>query len=689
MIITPTFSSRTFVPALFTATVFLSASLLFFVQPLFARIVLPQIGGAPAVWTTAMLFFQSVLIGGYVYAHLLTRHVPVWAQIAIHLGLWGLALTCLPLAIHAGWRYDADASPALQTLSLFAAGVGLPFFVLSANAPLIQSWYARSDGPSSDDPYFLYGASNVGSLLALLAFPLLAEPLFGAARISLGWSAGFLVLGGALLLSGLAARRSPLGSTAAVSAPVAALPTKRRIGFWLLLAFVPSSLMLAVTSKTATDMGSIPLFWVIPLALYLLTFVLTFTNRPVIGPQMRFAGFILGLMSLAMIFAGLVPLSSFKLPIIGLMTIAFFAVSLFAHGLLYDSRPTGAHLTLFYVIMSVGGALGGLFNSILAPVLFSGPYEGAVTVALAALLLRSVIRSEGSASSRPRVIGTSLVIGFALSTPILTFRSPSGEELFRDRSFFGSHLVRDVAGIRIYQNGTTVHGAQRVDEVGHPRPTPMTYYNQNGPLAQVLTSERGMQAQRVGIVGLGVGSLACYRQPGQDWHFYEIDSMVDAVARDPALFSFMSSCAGDAPTHLGDARLVLAQQQDIRFDILIIDAYSSDAVPVHLTTTEAMQLYLDRLTPEGLLVYHISNRHFEIHRPLARSAASLGLVAQRQVYSGTSVEDLSDIPSEVVLIARNKAALGDLGADTRWSPLPSDGGCPWTDDYANVLSILR
>jgi hypothetical protein len=454
------------------------------------------------------------------------------------------------------------------------------------------------------------------------------------------------------------------------------------------MAFVPSSLMLAVTTKTATDLGSIPLFWVVPLALYLLTFVLTFTNRPVIGPQMRLAGFIIGLTFLAMIFAGLLPLSSFRLPVVGLMTLAFFAVSLFAHGLLYDGRPAGAHLTLFYIVMSVGGALGGLFNSILAPVLFSGPYEGAVTVAVAALLLWRVMRSEGAASSRPRVIGASLVTAFAFSTPLLALRPSSGEELFRDRSFFGSHLVRDVAGIRLYQNGTTVHGAQHLDELGASRPSPMTYYGPNGPMAQVLTSERGTQAKHVGIVGLGVGSLACYRQPGQDWHFYEIDGMVDDVARDPALFSFMSACAGDAPTHLGDARLVLAQQQDIRFDVLIIDAYSSDAVPVHLTTTEAMQLYLDRLTPGGLLVYHITNRHFDIRLPLARSAASLGLVALRQVYSGTAGQGLDDARSEVVLIARDKAALGELGADTRWSPLLSDGGRPWTDDYANVLSIL-
>lgn len=673
----------TVVPALFTATIFLSASLLFFVQPLFAKIVLPQIGGAPAVWTTAMLFFQSVLIGGYLYAHLLTRWLPVRAQLGVHLAFWALALTALPLALDAGWRYDPESSPALQTLGLLAAGVGLPFFVLSANAPLIQSWYARSGGPSSEDPYFLYGASNLGSLLALLAFPLAAEPLFGARQISLGWSAGFLALGGFLLLAGLAAR-TDLGAAAPrhVAGPA---PTVRQVGSWLLLAFVPSSLMLAVTTRTTTDMGAIPLIWVIPLALYLLTFVLVFTNRPVLGPRARLAGFLVGMGLLVAVFAGHFG-GHVRLPIIGLMMVAFFAVALFAHGLLYESRPSGAHLTLFYVVMSVGGALGGLFNSILAPALFDGFHEGAVTVALAALLPWLALGK----GPRPALhsVGAGLVLAAGLYAPVMTITGSGEAALLRDRSFFGSHFVHDAGDLRRYLNGTTLHGAQLVSDLGSPRPRPLTYYHENGPIAQVLASARGARAQRVGIVGQGVGSLACYRRPGQEWHFYEIDPLVDAVSRNPALFTFMSACAGDTPTHLGDARLVLAGQ-DLRFDVLVIDAYSSDAVPMHLTTTEAMRLYMDRLAPDGLLVYHISNRYYDIERPLARSAEALGLQAWMQFYNGHTTEDPTDSSAEVVLVARDEAALGELAADPRWSALPSDGGPPWTDDYANLLSILH
>lgn len=676
------------VPALFTATIFLSASLLFFVQPLFAKIVLPQIGGAAAVWTTAMLFFQSMLIGGYLYAHLSTHWLPLRAQVALHGLLWAAALAFLPLGVDAAWRYDPAVPPALQTLSLFAAGVGLPFFVLSANAPLIQHWYGRSGGPSSDDPYFLYGASNLGSLLALLAFPLAAEPLFGAAGISLGWSAGFVALGAFLLASGLSARSG--GPVQAVQVREAASLSLGRIGLWLGLAFVPSSLMLAVTTKAATDMGSIPLFWVVPLALYLLTFVLTFTNRPVLGPRARLAGFVVGLPFLAALFAGAIG-GHLSFPLVSLMMLAFFAVSLFGHGLLYDRRPPGAQLTLFYVLLSVGGALGGFFNSILAPVLFNDHYEGAATVAVAALLVWVILRREAVTRSLVRATLSGLLLGLALGLPFWTAWGASrGTDLFRDRSFFGSHEVRDGGELRRYTNGTTLHGAQRLSDLDAPRPTPLTYYHQSGPIAQVLTSSRGAQARRVGVVGLGTGSLACYRRPGQEWHFYEIDAMVDVVARDPNLFTFMSSCAGDAPTHLGDARLVLAEQSDLRFDVLILDAYSSDAVPVHLTTTEAMELYLDRLAPDGLLVYHISNRYYDLHLPLARSAAALGVVAQRQFHSpGEAAADEGATPSHVVLVAKTAAALGELAEDPRWSPLPSDGGRPWTDDYANPFSILR
>ncbi|SPH18042.1 hypothetical protein DEA8626_01572 [Defluviimonas aquaemixtae] len=716
-------------PVVFTGTIFLSASLLFFVQPLFAKIVLPQIGGAPAVWTTAMLFFQTVLIGGYLYAHVVARHLPVRAQLALHLLLWGGALAFLPLAIPEGWQYDAARPAVWQTLMLFGLGVGVPFAVLSANAPLLQSWYARSDGPSAEDPYFLYGASNLGSLVALLAFPLVAEPLFGAAEIGRGWAAGFALLGVFLLSSGLLAARGRDFVTHAEPAAPEARPGPAAIGRWVLLAFVPSSMMLAVTTKISTDIGAIPLVWVIPLALYLLSFVLTFTRRSLLPPGVLRIAYLGALGWLGAVFTGLAG-AHLELWGVGALIVSFFIVALFAHQKLYAARPSGAHLTLFYLVMSVGGALGGLFNSVLAPIIFNSLAEGGVTTLLAATLVlsaqmrltRALIRKGligGALAALPLILAARAVqiddwltlklimfamaafAAIALRTTLPaaalaaglvmvsgTYVIPDGDS-FRDRSFFGTHRVTDEDGMRHYANGTTIHGAERLTDYGAPRPEPLFYYHPNGPMAQVLTSEPGQMAGRVGIVGLGVGALSCYRQDGQEWHFYEIDRVVDEIARNSELFTFMSNCASDAPTHLGDARMVLAGQEGLRFDILIIDAYGSDAVPMHLTTHEAMQLYLDRLSPDGLLVYHISNRYYAIQRPLSRSAEALGLQARIQTYQGNTEIDPGDTASRVVLISRSEAALGPLARDGRWQPLPSDGGRIWTDDFANLLTILE
>lgn len=716
---------RWLAPLLFSTTIFLSASLLFFVQPLFTKIVLPHVGGAPAVWTTAMLFFQTVLIGGYLYAHLMSRHLAVRAQIAVHLVLWAIALGFLPLAVAEGWRYDPQQSTAWQTLLLFAAGVGLPFAVLSANAPLIQSWYARSGGYSADDPYFLYGASNLGSLLALLAFPLVAEPFFGAGQIGRGWSVGFWALGAFLLASGLMAGARMVRPARA--APAKAAPGLRTRLDWALLAFVPSSLMLAVTTRISIDIGSVPLIWVIPLALFLLTFVLAFRTRPIASLATLRLGCVIGLGGLALVFSDLLG-SHVTVWSAVLMVAAFFLTALYAHALLYAERPAAQHLTTFYVTMSVGGALGGFFNSIIAPNLFNDLYEGALTVALAALLLigRGAARlppvAMGAVAALGAVIAAKAVligafgtIGFGLlalalllamattirhvaqahALAILGFLVAGqvfvgdGAELLKDRSFFGTHKIVEEDGLRIYGNGTTTHGAQRLVDLAADRPEPQLYYHRNGPMAQVLTSAKADAAQGVGIVGLGIGALACYAQPHQSWHFYEIDALVAEIAHDPAHFTFMRNCAPEARTHLGDARMVLAEQDGLDFDILVIDAYSSDSVPIHLTTAEAFRIYLRHLSRDGVLLFHISNRYYDISLPLGRLAEAMGLAARIQAYAGNSAEDPGDVASTVVVLARSEAALGDLAADPRWAPLASDGGQVWTDDFANVLEALR
>lgn len=715
---------------LFTATIFLSASLLFFVQPLFTKIALPAIGGAPAVWTTAMLFFQTVLIGGYLYAHLLSRHLGVRAQMAVHLALWAAALAFLPLALPEGWRYDPGASVPVQTLGLYALGVGLPFAFLSANAPLIQSWYGKSGGPSAADPYFLYGASNLGSLIALLGFPLLAEPFLGAHTIGLGWAAGFVGLGLALAACALQAR-GPVAAAAPEAAPRggAGLGAARML-WWAFLAFVPSSLMLGATTKISTDIGSFPLIWVLPLALYLLTFVLAFTNRPLLPLALLRPGFALALAVLAVLSSGLwSPHLNWTMS--GVLILAVFVATLMAHRVLYEARPEAGQLTVYYVVMSLGGACGGLFNSILAPLAFDQFLELRITVVLAAMVLlaRGVpgVRglalglAVGGAALAAPALGIALQAGWpqwaaaavalavlaaglvgllrrqavgavvvAVSVAVLgASLMAAAPALLRDRSFFGLHTVRDRDGLRLYSNGTTVHGAERVADLAAARPEPVAYYSAGGPMGQILASGRIAADATVGVVGLGVGSLACYARPGQQWHFYEIDPKVDEIARNPALFTFMSACAGNAPTHLGDARIVLEGQPDLRFDVLVLDAYSSDAVPVHLTTNEAMALYRSRLAPGGLLVFHISNRYYRIDVPLARSARELGMVALIQDHRDVVDEGPGVQPSTVVVMAERAEDLAPFAADPRWQALADDGGAVWTDDHANLLSILR
>ncbi|MEQ9258887.1 MAG: fused MFS/spermidine synthase [Roseovarius sp.] len=719
-------------PVIFTATIFLSASLLFFVQPLFAKIVLPHVGGSPAVWTAAMLFFQTALIGGYLYAHLLTRYLPLRAQVGVHLALWAVALLTLPPALPEGWQLDTGGWVVWQTLGLFAAGVGLPFFALAANAPLLQFWYSRSGGPMAHDPYFLYRASNLGSLIALLGFPLMAEPLFGAQAIGLGWAAGFVCLGAGLAASGLATRGAAAMTMPRQDRRENAAPRWRDVAGWGFMAFIPSSLMLAVTLKISIDMGAFPLVWAVPLALYLLSFVAAFASRDLLPPSLLTAGGLIALGILLFYTAGLHG-NYLTWPDVALLLIAFFLIAVFAHRRLYRARPAGRHLTGFYLAMSVGGALGGLFNSVLAPALFDRVLELGITLGLAGMLfipltgemrrtlyegIRGILVG-GMVSVPAYLTGQSLsggdwgavlvilLVGWSISMAFLR-RSAAGAytatimlaltavlhmpdgALLRERSFFGLHMVSEAKGMRLYGNGTTVHGAQRLaDDTGPGRPEPLYYYHPNGPLAEVFASAAGEEAQNVGIVGLGVGALSCYRRAGQDWEFYEIDPVVDRIARSPELFRFMSDCAPDAPTHLGDARMVLERQAGKRYDILVIDAYSSDAVPVHLTTHEAMQLYLDRLTPEGVLVYHISNRYYDISRPLARSAEALGLAARLKDYTGNERTDPGDVPTTATVFARHPARLEAFEREAGWQVLESDGERIWTDDFANLLSIIR
>jgi hypothetical protein len=670
-----------------------------------------------------------VLLCGYIYAHLLTRHVPMRWQLPIHLTFWAFALTFLPLSVAAGWQYDPQASTTWQTLTLFALGVGVPFGMLSANAPLLQSWYAHSAGPSADDPYFLYGSSNFGSLLALLAFPLVAEPLLGAQAIGDGFSMVFVAFGGFLALSGVLALRHPNPShEAPVKDEAPAKVATADVAKWVFLAFVPSSLMLAITTKISTDLGSLPLIWVVPLSIYILSFVITFTNRPLFSDE-RLARFAVFSCAVA---AVLMSSCSRGLPTWGsalLFIPVLFLIATQAHRTLYNNRPASGHLTVFYISMSVGGALGGLFNSILAPNMFDSIHEGWLSVlfaaavglvgvrhialrplayglliAGAALLLFGGLRDNNQQITVHPMLLLGVIGGFAAALTLL-WRSPAAvcaamaaflltdvvsvrePYLFKDRSFFGAHTVYDKDGLRVYANGTTVHGYQYVQPAGQ-KPIPLSYYHPGSPMAQVLTRSDGIDTARIGVVGLGVGSLACYRQPGQTWEFYEIDHMVDQVARTPALFNFMSECAPGSQTHLGDARIVLAQQ-DVTFDIMVLDAYSSDSIPLHLVTTEAVTMYLERLSEDGQLVFHISNRYYDLSQPLARIARDLGLTAVIRHDRPEDITTQGAQPSVVLVLSPAPERIAHLLQDTRWSTVLADDARAWTDDKAHLLSALK
>lgn len=719
----PSLSPRA-IAVTFTLTIFISASLLFFIQPMYAQMVLPHLGGSSAVWTTAMLFFQTCLIVGYVYAHFLSKLPNLRLQMLLHLLFWGVGLTFLPIALPDGFEYTVNQSAQWQTLGLFAVGVGLPFTALSANAPLIQSWYARSAGPSSDDPYFLYAASNAGSLIALLGFPLVAQPLLGATQISFFWAVGYVILGGGLCVSGLLSH-SARQNTGINSAPKP-IPNLASIALWIGLAFIPSSLMLATTSFITTDIGSFPLIWVIPLALYLLTFVIAFDSRIPLPPAIITAACFLSLVIFVVVIALRGPIT-LGWGVVGMLITAFFVVALYAHKRLFDARPDAASLTTFYISMSVGGALGGLFNSILAPLFFNDVYELAITVALAALLLRGkwnigrdivggllipgVIliavllktMTDFSAGS-VQIIQTIIVLG-AIMILLTMWRQPlrfmiavisifimsqvtyNWSTLHSERSFFGVLKVTDdtINGLRRLQHGTTVHGVQLISELG-AKPRPLSYYYAGGPMGQIVTTPAFADGGNIGVVGLGAGALACYRQPTQNWRFYEIDEAVDRIARDPTLFSYMSSCAADISTELGDARIVLANEADFApFDILVIDAYSSDTIPVHLMTEEAFELYISRLAADGVLVLHISNRYFALAPVIERVASKLGLHSYINYHHPDDL-GVGEYGSDVVALSR--VDISESLAD-EWEMIAQEKGRIWTDDYSNLLGALQ
>ncbi len=744
---------------LYACTLFVGGTLLFLVQPMFAKMVLPLLGGSPSVWNTAMLFYQVALLLSYLYAHGSRRWLSRSQQVVVHLVLLLLPLAVLPIAIPAGWAPPSDANPIPWMLRLLTVAIGLPFCVVATTSPLMQAWFSRLQHPASANPYPLYVASNVGSMLALVSYPLLIEPVLPLGAQSRYWAFGYSVF--VLLSAGCAAvvwksrdASAALESPAmAVGSPIRSnvpVTTPRRMR-WLLLAFVPSSLMLSVTMYLSTNIAPIPLMWAAILAVYLLTFILAFASRPLVPRQL-----VSRVMPIGVLLLLLTMLAPFKLSIsvlIVLHVVVFFVVALACHGALADDAPDATRVTEFYLWLSIGGALGGIFNAIVAPMLFSSVLEYPIVLALACLIVPAYAeasdqRAAADGANRHwlgadrfvpmdaalpvllaagmfgmvvlaqrldirapqlRVALTAALpvvlcftfarrpVRFALGVAVLVavnaYGNTNPRELLAVRSFFGiSRVVLSTDGAYTQMvHGTTLHGMQARDPAR--RREALAYYFRNGPIGQLISSRQRIDAvHNVAVVGLGSGALACYAQPGQRWTFYEIDPAVKRIALDPRWFTFLRDCAPGADIVLGDARLSLVCAPDAAYDMIILDAYSSDAIPVHLITREALALYRAKLAPRGTIVFHISNLYFSLAPVVSSLAADAGWQTRRMHDSPIAASDeaIGKWPSEWIAVARDTADFGVLTQDPRWvRDTVRSATKVWTDDYSSTLSALK
>jgi hypothetical protein len=727
-------------PSLYGATLFLSALLLFAVQPMFTKMVLPQLGGAPTVWSVAMVFFQAALLVGYAYAHLVVRRLPLGLGALVHLGVLAAAAATLPIAIAHGFGAPPTTGIAPWLIALFAASIGLPFAALAASAPLLQGWFAASGHAQARNPYVLYAASNLGSFAALIAYPFVIEPFLTLKEQAQIWSAGFALLAVLVAVASLLVARQP--SFEARNAPAAAALAAARSArlIWAALAAIPVGLVIAVTSYITTDIASAPFLWVLPLALYLLTFVAVFRDPPW-RPQDT-VGRLVPIPIAVLAISLLGGERQFWVVVTVVNLVAFFLLALLCHGELYRRRPVPALLTEFYLCMSLGGVLGGVFAALIAPQIFTLVYEYPILVVAACLVLPGMfagnrqrvvreigpvfalavlailawflldVRLPGSAAypfqimlvglaglmllqrARPQRFLALTALGFVLTG----LWQPGFNRVEVVRSFFGVNQVIDTADgrFRLLYHGTTVHGAERTADIGPAAtasPEPITYFYHGGPYSESIEAVRAARGglSRVAVAGLGTGSLACYKRDNEKWTFFEIDSAVVQIARDPRFFTYISACAPDLPVVLGDARLTLTASAQ-QYDLIILDAFSSDAIPVHLLTREALSGYLARLETGGVVVVHISNRYMELGGVVAAMAAAEGLVAYRK-----DDDRPAPVPfdykanASIVVLARRRGDLGDLPDRPGWGELkPTPGVTAWTDDYSNVLgAILR
>lgn len=728
--------------AFFMPPLFLSALLMFWSQPLIGKMILPLLGGTPMVWSTCMVFFQALLLAGYGYAHVSLK-LGVRRQALLHIALLLVSLIALPIGFDAArWEPPTSDNPMGWLFVLLAASAGAPFFMLAATAPMLQSWFARTDHPDAADPYFLYVTSNIGSFIGLLGFPAVAEVFLTIPGQTSTWSALYLLLVAAIALAALKTRgmaagapkfvpksASEGGRAAAGTSPTAALRLR-----WVLLAFVPSSLFIGLTTYVTTDIAAVPLLWILPLAGYLLTFIIAFARKPII-PHARavLAQPYLMLPVIMMFFVGGEGGSATWFTI-GLHFLAFFIAALVCHGELARTRPNAEHLTEFYFMLSLGGVLGGIFNAIVAPVAFTSLLEYPLVLVLA-LFLR-----PGGGENVPRPALKDFVLPLAVFVPLLfalwrfhdvfdetsvqmtmaivlslicmsaagrpwrlgltaaavllaATAFPIGDRsnvLKAERNFFGIIRVvkEDKPPMMTMYHGTTNHGSQSLEPGKNL--VPQTYYFPGSPLTQVFQFPAVKRAgANLSVLGLGTGAISCMARKGQVFTYYEIDPAVERMARDESLFGFMRDCPPTIKVVLGDGRLTLQKMPNASQDLLVMDAFTSDAVPVHLLTREALAMYLTKLKADGVLVYHISNRYLDLAPVLTALAADAGLNAFIQEYDAPA-SDPSAFGSTWVVMARPGPSVDHIRADGRWVELKNDAKQRlWTDNFSNIVTALK
>ncbi len=764
----------------FVLTALVSASLLFLIQPLFAKMALPLLGGAPNVWITCMVFFQAMLLAGYAYAYLSARWLSMPRQVALHALVVLAPVMVLPIGISAVSAPLADGNPTLWLLGLLTVTVGLPFLAVSASAPLLQRWFSLGFHAHSADPYFLYAASNAGSFAGLAAYPLLLEPLLKLGQQSELWGGGYAVFAGLIALSAwIALRRAATGQAALEFAPpdpsieiVAGGMHWRRRLWWIALAFVPSSLTLGVTTVLTTDIAAVPLLWVVPLMIYLASYILVFARERRYSLSLIQKAFPISVLtSVALIITGATqPVALIIL--IHLFTL--FIVAMLCHGHLADLRPDVAHLTEFYLFVSVGGVLGGIFNALLAPEIFSRTTEYPLIIALACVLHAMrlqrhkgalerqldrgvdtklekfsaldfilplvvglvtagviLLAAQLSEAARPfrilLIAGVPMMFAFLLSKRLLRFSFcvvailvagasndfDQGRQLKAERTFFGIHRVTrmdsraDAQGpkfaVNLLYHGSTMHGSQLVDPgTGAPAAplVPMVYYHRDGPVGDAFFAmQRDHATVDVGLVGLGTGTMAAYGRAGEHYTFFELDPSVARIAEDPRYFSYLSAARKrgvDVDVLLGDARLRLEIFPDHAFDMLVLDAFSSDAVPLHLLSREALTLYLSKLKPGGVLALHLSNRHLELRDAVNRVARDLNLHTMWRSDVNSSpirLDQMMRRNSEWMLAARRRGDLVKVAAArpaAGWQLIEVNRSLHvWTDDYSDIWSVFK